>query len=51
MTQAVPKSLTMDFVVFPTQALRDPDPSPFRFCQQTENPRIIGAEKVLGNHF
>jgi hypothetical protein len=40
----------MNFVVFPTQALCDPNSSPFMFCKKTEDPRVIRAEEVLRNH-
>jgi hypothetical protein len=43
-------NLTMNFVVFPTQALCDPDSSPFLLCEKTKNSRVIRAEVVFGNH-
>jgi hypothetical protein len=41
---------TMNFVVFPTQALCDPDSSPLMFCKKTKNPRVIRTKIILWNH-
>jgi hypothetical protein len=38
------RRLTMHFVVFPANTLRNPDGSPFSLRQKTESAGIIGAE-------
>lgn len=40
----------MDFIVLPTQALCNSDPSPFVLGKQTKHAVILGAEVFFGNH-
>jgi len=40
----------MNFVMFPSQTLRDPDTPPLRLSQETQRPGIILIEELLGDH-
>jgi len=37
--------LTMNFIVLPSQTLRDADASPLRLAQDPQGPRIIRAKE------
>lgn len=39
----------MDFVVYPSKALCDPNTSPLGLCQQPKCPRVICIEILFGN--
>ena len=40
----------MHFVVFPSQALSDPDTPPFLLLKQAQRPVVIITKKVLWDH-
>ena len=50
MIHAMILRLTVHFVVFPSQALSDPDTPPFLLLKQAQRPVVIITKKVLWDH-